>query len=200
MISGIYIITNLIDSKYYIGSSKNIKRRLREHKNGLIKNKHENKILQYAVNKYGIENFTFEDLEYYEEEYIVSMEQYWMNLLQVSNRKYGYNIQPVAYSGKGLSKEQHSQYGTHRSDETKEKLRIAHTGMRMSPEHKSNSAKGHYKSILQLDLNDNILKEFISVKEATEFFNGGAGTITKVLKGIGKTAYGYKWKYNTQLQ
>ncbi len=196
MKSGVYIITNLLDNFYYIGSSKNVYRRLREHKNALIKNKHENDKVQNAVNKYGIDNFTFEVLEYHDEKYMVSMEQWWMNMLQVANRKYGYNIRPVAGSGKGFSKEEHSQYGKHRSDITKEKLRIAHTGKKMTKEHRINSAVGHYKAIYQVNKDtEEIIREFNSVKQATEFFNGGQGTITKALKNISPTAYGFKWRY-----
>lgn len=196
MKSGVYIITNILNNFYYIGSSKDIYRRLREHKGGLFRDKHENNRLQRAYNKYGVENFTFELLEYHAEEYMVSMEQYWINMLQAANKKYGYNIRPFAKSGKGLSKEEHSQYGKHRSNITKEKLRIAHTGMKMTEEHRINSAIGHFKAIYQVDrYTEEIIREFKSVKEATEFFNGGQGAITKVLKNISPTAYGYKWKY-----
>jgi group I intron endonuclease len=201
MKSGVYIITNILNNYYYIGSSKDVYRRLREHKNNLLKNQHENNRLQNGFNSYGLDNFTFEVLEFHNEEFMISMEQWWMNMLQSANRNKGYNIRPVAASGKGLSKEEHSQYGTHRSQETKDKLRIAHTGMKMSLDHKLNSAKGHYKPVLQIDnVTNEILSEFESVKQATEFFNGGQGTITKILKGKGKTAYGYKWRYKNMLE
>ncbi len=79
---------------------------------------------------------------------------------------------------------------------SKEKLRIAHTGMKMSDNHKENSAKGHYKAIYQIDKNTGeILQEFESVKQATEYFNGGQGTITKVLNKSNYTAFGFKWIY-----
>jgi len=45
-ILGIYKITNLKNGKVYIGSSKNIKRRLIEHKSRLKNNKHINKYFQ----------------------------------------------------------------------------------------------------------------------------------------------------------
>lgn len=196
MKSGIYIITNLLNNKHYIGSSKDLKKRLRDHRNSLIKNKHENKRLQHSFNKYGIDVFTFEVLEYHTVEYMVSMEQYWMNMLNTPNRKFGFNIRPVAQGGKGFSKEEHPQYGTHRSLETKEKLRKAHTDKKRKEQQKRNSAIGHYKPILQIDKDtDKVVREFESVKAATEFFNGGQGTITKVLKNPKYTAYGFKWKY-----
>jgi hypothetical protein len=58
-ISGIYKIVNKINGKYYIGSSINIHRRWREHKCGLLNNKHPNLHLQKSWNKYGCNNFDF---------------------------------------------------------------------------------------------------------------------------------------------
>ena len=66
MKSGIYKITNTINDKYYIGSSKDIKSRFRSHKCVLKANKSASIILQNAVNKYGLENFLFEVIEYCE--------------------------------------------------------------------------------------------------------------------------------------
>lgn len=52
-ISGIYKILNIKNGKFYIGSSNNIKVRWSQHKTLLKNNKHENKYLQNAWNKYG---------------------------------------------------------------------------------------------------------------------------------------------------
>ena len=59
-ISGIYKITNNVNGKFYIGSSQNISRRWYDHKRELRIQKHHNKYLQRAWNKYGEENFSFE--------------------------------------------------------------------------------------------------------------------------------------------
>ena len=198
MESGVYIITNTINNKYYIGSSKDLRKRLRDHKNSLIKNKHENERLQHSVDKYGIESFTFEVLELHDTQFMVSFEQYWMNLLKSADRKFGFNIRPVAQGGKGFSKEQHSQWGTHRTEETKRKLSISHTGKKMSEDLKIKCAIGHYKAVLQLDKNTGeIIREFKSVKEASEYHGAGTRVITKILKKrkYHHTACGYKWEY-----
>lgn len=65
-VSGIYIITNKVTGKLYIGESLDIYRRWHdEHIPQLRKNRHYNKELQKDFNKYGEENFIFEILERY---------------------------------------------------------------------------------------------------------------------------------------
>ena len=63
MESGIYKILNNINGKIYIGSTKNFNKRWVTHKYLLRLNKHENKHLQYAWNKYGEVHFEFIKVE-----------------------------------------------------------------------------------------------------------------------------------------
>jgi hypothetical protein len=51
--SGIYIIKNNINHLIYIGSSVELRYRLRKHNEGLRRGNHYNKRLQYFYNKYG---------------------------------------------------------------------------------------------------------------------------------------------------
>lgn len=60
MISGIYKIVNLKSGKFYLGSSKNIKRRWGIHKSALRNNRHHCVYLQRSWNKHGEQNFLFE--------------------------------------------------------------------------------------------------------------------------------------------
>ena len=62
--SGIYKITNLANGKYYYGSSCNLKVRLNKHKSDLLAGRHDNKHLQAAYNKYGIDSFKYEIVLY----------------------------------------------------------------------------------------------------------------------------------------
>lgn len=64
-IPGIYIIQNIVTKEYYVGSSAvDIRDRIRSHKNGLRRNKHENSRLQNSWNKYKEESFRFIELMY----------------------------------------------------------------------------------------------------------------------------------------
>lgn len=92
--SGIYIITNQINGKIYIGSSKNIKQRWQKHKAILRKNEHHNIVLQNAVNKYGLVSFKFDILEECTEEILIEREKYWVKHYGSLDLSKGYNLVP----------------------------------------------------------------------------------------------------------
>ena len=89
--SGIYKIENLVNHKIYIGQSKNLHNRMLQHRSELRRRKHGNTHLQSAVDKYGIENFTFSVIEECPIEMLDEREVFWIEKLQSANRKYGYN-------------------------------------------------------------------------------------------------------------
>lgn len=59
-IPGIYKIINIINGKFYIGSTKNLYKRSREHFSKLNTQTHPNEKLMNSVKKHGINNFKFE--------------------------------------------------------------------------------------------------------------------------------------------
>jgi group I intron endonuclease len=77
--SGIYKIINKIDGKYYVGSSQNITNRWYRHKSNLKKNKHWNKYLQNAYNKYGSDNFEYVIVEYVIVSDLLKVEQIYLD-------------------------------------------------------------------------------------------------------------------------
>lgn len=50
------------------------------------------------------------------------------------------------------------------------------------------------KQIFQYDLNNNLLKEYTSLKEAAKAVNGDSSAIKRVCDLDNRTAYGFKWK------
>lgn len=78
---GIYMITNYVSNKRYIGSSVNIGQRLWTHRSELRHNSHPNSHLQNAWNKYGEDNFNYAILETCNPEERFEREQYYVNTL-----------------------------------------------------------------------------------------------------------------------
>ena len=94
---GIYKITNLVNGKFYIGSSRNLYKRIRGHKNDLIGDRHGNILLQSSWNKYGKENFSFEILEFVDSLLqLQPIEQKYINNTQCANKKIGFNLNEIA--------------------------------------------------------------------------------------------------------
>ena len=81
-ISGVYKITNTITNDFYIGSSKDVKKRWREHKCKSTWNKHPNNPMYLDMQKYGIENFEFEILAEVEIASLKETEQQFIETLK----------------------------------------------------------------------------------------------------------------------
>lgn len=116
MISCIYCIKNLQSGKKYIGSCKKLRNRIHLHIRTLKHQNHHSRILQRAFNKYGIENFCVEILEVVNEiKDLLNREQYYLDFYNPE-----YNIAKVAGSSLGIK----------RTDEFKEKIRKAISGVK----------------------------------------------------------------------
>ena len=81
-ISAVYKITNTITGDCYIGSSKDIKRRWREHKWPSTWNKQPNNPLYKDMQKYGVDKFEFEIIEEVEAEKLKETEQEFIETLK----------------------------------------------------------------------------------------------------------------------
>lgn len=91
-IIGIYVITNKVNGKQYIGLSNNCIRRWYDHRSRAINPKRRDdfdKPLYKAFRKYGLENFTFDILEECPKEELPEKEIYWINKKDTYLR--GYN-------------------------------------------------------------------------------------------------------------
>lgn len=106
-ISGVYEIRNILNNKTYYGSSYHIRVRLLEHRSYLLSNKHHNKKLQNAYNKYGEHNFEFRIVETCEpiRNTLLNIEQKYLDLNP------WYNINKYADGGDiGIRKTENSTY------------------------------------------------------------------------------------------
>lgn len=143
-ISGIYRIFCTESKKSYIGQSINIDNRIGVHFHFLRKQKHPNRHLQSAFDKYGESCFTSSILEVCDHENLTEREQYWMEVCGYENL---YNLSPSAGTTLGF---RHSQESIQKMSQSKKgkcpvnkgqpsKLR----GRQLSEEHKAKISESH---------------------------------------------------------
>ena len=143
---GIYIITNNLTMKSYIGQSIRVKNRIAVHRSACS-----NLVIATAIRKYGVENFTFNVLLYCE---IGELDYYEKNLIAIHNTisPSGYNIAKGGHLHKSVSDETRTKmsnlmkgrytgesnpfYGKKHSIETKKKISDTHAGKIISEEHR----------------------------------------------------------------
>lgn len=94
-ISGIYVITNNINGKKYVGLSKNCLKRWSDHYSNSYHSKRKDdldKALYRAMRKYGRDNFSFQVIEECDEDKLPEREIYW--IAKLDTYKNGYNETP----------------------------------------------------------------------------------------------------------
>lgn len=90
---GIYAIINTVNKRVYVGQSKDINGRIRQHIRTLKNETHKNIRLQRAFNKYGAKSFKAVTLEISNEENLYERENYWAT--QYDSFRSGYNIAKI---------------------------------------------------------------------------------------------------------
>lgn len=203
----IYLITNLINSKKYVGkTTTTIDERWKEHCSDSQKERCNKRPLYSAFNKYGIENFKIEELEYVEDNNkLTDREIYWIQELQT----YGHNGYNATKGGDGTLLYDHN--------EIIELARLGYTSFQISKKvgcsrdtifkvlkvHNVNLRKGTAKLIAQYDQAGNFIQVFFGSGEAQKWLIENGITNNKNAKahiknccgGKEKLAYNYIWKY-----
>ena len=174
MKTGIYKITNQINGKFYIGSSKDLSRRKKDHFRLLKKGINHSILLQRAVNKYGIDNFIFEVIAECSEELLFTIEQ---KLVDELKPEYNIAIQDVSVPI-GLPYKDKSLYKKYAEDKLE------------------NNSNFGWKSIIIIKMNDkgDEIKEYPSLKSYAEEHNCAIGSVGKALKK-GTRCKGFYLKY-----
>lgn len=101
--SGVYKIINNITKECYYGSTKNFARRKQQHWKLLTLNKHHSILLQRAVNKYNIKNFSFEIVCHCDVDKLIRFEQKCIDIYRPF-----YNICKKAKSRQGIKASEHT--------------------------------------------------------------------------------------------
>ena len=213
--SYIYKITNNINGKIYIGKTmRSIKQRWKEHLANIKKEECKTRPLYRAINKYGVENFSIEEVEECSDIILSDREKYWIEYYNCF--KNGYNATQGGdgspYIDRKLVIETYKQIQN--CKKTAEILNIHIDSVYKilksnNIERKSSqeiSKECSSKPVYMLDKKDlRILKVFTSMKEAAKYIQeqtnnntdlrGMASHIREVCQGKRKTAYGYSWKF-----
>lgn len=91
---GIYKISNIKNEKVYIGQSRNIEQRIKDHKiRPFHSHTESNSPIHRAIKKHGLEHFIFEVIEECPKEQLDTREIYWISFYNSTNRDVGYNLQ-----------------------------------------------------------------------------------------------------------
>ena len=133
---GIYIITNLLNGKSYVGSSRNIEERFRRHRHPANNTKLQ---IQKDILKYGVDNFEFGVLLKCPEDMLDVWERDMINLFNTYEDGYnesqggekGSFQNKNSYSAEYIKKHNHSYYLTH-----KEKCKENANKQRQTPQNK----------------------------------------------------------------
>lgn len=196
----IYKITNNINQKVYIGQTKNpIKYRWQHH---IWKGKNPDKPdtdypLYRAMRKYGIENFSIEEIENISDDLLNDREIYWIKEYN-SYVPNGYNCD---LGGAGASKFDHQEIlnyflttGQKNASETARYFKCDIATVLKILEENNLEGQGHLQPIYQIDINSGkIINEFESLVMAQQQIKIGKTQLWYAVNGQAKTAGGYAW-------
>lgn len=182
----IYKITNRVNGKIYIGQTRlsTIQDRFKTHvKNA---NRRVNRYLYDAMNHYGINNFSIEELEHCDTDDLDSREIYWISYYKSNDKNFGYNMTSGGGGGNTWLN------GPNR-ETILNKIRIANTGKKRNEDfsrHMSETRKGKY--FIDID-NDQLLKliqDGRTLEEICEICHASYRTVLNRCQA----AFGYKIK------
>lgn len=207
----IYKITNDINDKIYIGKTNlTISKRFQEHCRDCKSLSKESRPLYAAMNKYGIEHFSIQELEQCSTEKASEREQFWIEYYQTY--KNGYN---ATFGGDGKQLFSHEQiaYLLEKNPYPKEIAELVgcstDTVCIVAKEYNikvKNKGQFHnQKQVAAYNKDGTFIQKFDSVQLAGEWcvklgycstMNSGVRShIAEVANGKRKSAYGFLWKY-----
>lgn len=206
--SNIYVITNIINGKQYVGKTYlPIQKRFRQHINSCNKERCKHRSLYRAMNKYGINNFKIDLIEITNKP--EDRERYWIHKLNTYGKN-GYN-DTLGGDGKPYIDEKQviEVYKDKKNCSDVAKICNCHRDSVIAILKRNNVTiydaktviKNKYgRGIAQYSEGGQLLRTFKSSHEAVKFLgkddsSGSHSHISDAAKGKRKSAYGYIWKF-----
>ena len=191
----VYKTTNLINNKIYIGRSKNIKDRWKQHKKELRNNKHCNKNIQKDWNKYEQDNFEFNIIVECEEDKLNELERKYIN--EYKSCDFGYNMTfgkdengAEIHTEETKKKMSEAKKGKTRSEETKKKISETKMGYNHTEETKKKMSENHsdfsgsknpQANMVICIYPDGTQTEPMCIKELAKYLGLDRGTVRRVI-------------------
>ena len=218
----IYKLTNKVNGKSYVGQTLHEKHRLNTHKRaGIIKKTYRVLVVDFAIAKYGVDNFEYTVLEKdIPQDKLNEREIFWIDYYDTFNN--GYNLTKGGQSSGELLKKKVSMYdfdgnyirtfdsieeAAEFSNTHKSKIcncckynrkaaggyqwRYADDKSKVLPYKRTNTLT---KAVEQYSLDGNYLATYKSMAEAARLLNKSVTGISGCVRERQKTAYGYIWK------
>jgi group I intron endonuclease len=201
----VYIWTNLINGKQYVGSH------IGSVDDGYIGS---GKVFKYAVKKHGIENFSREILELVENKNNVKLrEQHYLNLYGVFENRNFYNMTPHAGGGWDHVNK-HPDFNNPEKQKQRSEAAYERSIKRFGGKPGFFTGKKHRKEsrqqisdamsasplmkrcpINQYDMAGTFIQQFPSIQAAADKINGSPSNIKYTAEGKFTHAYKFIWKY-----
>lgn len=209
----IYVITNDVNGKQYVGKTTDtIEARYKKHLEEYKRLRCEKRPLYSAMNKYGLEHFSVKQLEECELDILNIREQYWIKELNTfhngynatyggdGTQLYNYDLFIQDYNNGMTAQEIANKYNCDLKP-----IRLALTKVGYDTKKNANDRNIHL-SVIQLDKKtEKPIQEFISTRAAALYMQAHGYTkdkkdesvshhIAEAARGKRKSAYGFKWK------
>lgn len=133
----VYKIKNKINQKIYIGKSNTTKNRFKEHiRISITKRIGCYSYIHKSINKYGVDNFSYEILKFFDnEEDSYDYEHECILLYKSNNNEFGYNLNDGGQRGTSPNEEVRKKISERRlgfkfSEESKKQMSISHLGQK----------------------------------------------------------------------